>query len=217
MSKPAKDGHGSSTQELDLGRGTLLGTLGYLPLEIRLQIYKEVCQLETHYNRLLFKHIEHLERRNRCEWSVYRELDLGHGTLLGALSNHSPDIRLQRCKKIYHEGYLRYNGRHPHVFATYLKTLSSERRLPKFKPWDNARLVHPYITWGNKNKVDIRASPTLKIEYEQFLLGHLDFGFECANALKDFLNQLTPLHLSLLKRLTFIINGSECGHSSCYD
>lgn len=138
-------------QELDLDRGMLLGTLGYLPLEIRLQIYKELYDLDFSHSRLLFG-------------LTYR-------------------------RKLY-----AYPDRYP--------TLDSP-------------LLHHYIVCVNKNTVEIcRASPTLKSEHEQEILRRLNFGFQCPHALEEFLNQLTQLDQSFLRRVTLVINGSVCWNCS---
>ena len=182
----------SAARKLDEELNTRLGTLGYLPLEIRLNIFRLV--LENY----------------REEALTYQIHDSSFGY---------PYFDYEKCKKpVGEEGYRYPSSLEWQAIKDYFK----ERHIELYHHHDpeNPSLYNIFSLHSHNADhiepafaMDLRLSTVdIQLEFDHVFLSTTTFRFSCQKALGRFVKQLSPIQLSQVRSI--IIEISACWN--CY-
>ncbi|KAK4693452.1 hypothetical protein P7C71_g3953, partial [Lecanoromycetidae sp. Uapishka_2] len=165
-------------QDLDTKDGVRLGTLRYLPLEIRQRIYR--IAINNHYSDFVKKYspsyvygprlydpVEKVQAK-LSKWILHYEPSSAIGGVV-------PYLNVFDLKAYHRGGFRRY--------------CKSDRL------WDSDFPdIQPALRY---------TSPTIRDEFDQIYLSETTFTFSCAGAFRAFLSQLSPYQQSQLRHMIF--------------
>lgn len=167
-------------QRLDTQRHTRLGTLGYLPQEVRELIYKTI--LGDHITKILYwdntYHESAFEKAMKEQnWSSKEfSFDPGHKIARVAIQRKLSVAAIDMLDLEWHHVGLWGLTKYGRAF-----------------PQNDLRL----------------ASRTLKGEFDDYLLRNSTFCFDCPHNFRRFMRQLFPTQVSCLRRITINVYGDQ--------